>query len=207
MTRGILGGLMAVAILVPAMAPAMAQERPAILPTRDVAVTYRASGPVQGQQREQELKVAFTAGGKLMRVEGIGGGPGAGADVIVDHTAQRMTMVMAEDRRFMEMAVNNAFSRGFLVSDTMKFMRRGAESVAGVKCTVWDITSADGNGNACITEDGVMLRGNGIDGKGAIVATAVAYGPQPAANFKPPAGFSKIEMPVGMSPGGGPPRR
>ncbi len=205
MARGVVGGLVALGVLA-GVQPGGAQDRPTILPTRDVVVTYRASGPVQGQQRQQELKVAFTNGGKLMRVEGIGG-PAATGYVIVDHTTQRMTMVMVEDRRFMEVPVNNAFSRGFLVSDTMKFARRGGETVAGVKCTVWDITSADGNGNACLTEDGVMLRGNGIDGKGAILAIAVTYGPQPAAQFKPPANYSKIEMPAGMAPGGRPPGR
>ena len=185
---------------------AMAQERPTILPTRDVAISYRATGPVQGQQQQQDLRVSFTSGGRLMRIEGVGG-QSAGSYVIVDHTTQRMTMVMAQDRRYMEMPVNNAFSRGFLLSETMRFARRGSESVIGVKCTVWDITSSDGNGNACLTEDGVMLRGNGIDGKGTIIATGVTYAPQPAALFKPPADFSKIEMPAGLPPGGRPPGR
>lgn len=210
MTRRMLGGL-ALLMAVAGGQPVTAQERPTILPTRDVAVTYRATGAVQGQQQQQDLKVSFTSGGRLMRVEGSGGpdggGRNAGSYVIVDHNTQRMTMVMAQDRRFMEMPVNNAFSRGFLLSDTMKFARRGGEAIAGLKCTVWDITSADGNGNACITEDGVMLRGNGLDGKGAIVATGVTYAPQPAAGFKPPADFSKLEMPTGMAPGGRPPGR
>jgi len=188
-----------------------AQERPTILPTRDVAVSYRATGPVQGQQQQQDLRVLFTSSGRLMRVEGMGGpaggGRSAGSYVIVDHSNQTMTMVMTQDRRYMEMPVNNAFSRGFLLSDTMRFARRGSESVAGMKCTVWDITSSDGNGNACLTEDGVMLRGNGIDGKGTIIATGVTYAPQPAALFKPPADFSKIEMPAGLLPGARPPGR
>ncbi|MCC6717952.1 MAG: DUF4412 domain-containing protein [Acetobacteraceae bacterium] len=205
MARGVLGGL-ALGVALGCFQSAAAQDRPAILPTRDVAITYRASGPVQGRQQQQDLRVAFTAGGKLMRVEGIGGGGReAGAYVIVDHTTQRMTMVMAQDRRFMEMPANNAFSRGFLLSATMKFVRRGSETVAGLKCTVWDITSADGNGKACLTEDGVMLRGSGIDGKGAILATAVSYAPQPAALFKPPAGFTRLEIPAGL--GGRPPGR
>ena len=205
MTRGMFGGLVLIAALAGGQKVA-AQDRPTILPTRDVAITYRASGPVQGQQ-QQDLKVAFTSAGRLMRVEGVGGQM-SGAYVIVDHTAQRMTMVMTGDRRFVEMPVNTAFSRGFLLSDTMKFVRRGGESVAGVKCTVWDITSPEAIGTACLTEDGVMLRGSGLDGKGAIVATGVTYGPQSAAQFKPPADFSKIEMPsLAMPPGGRPPGR
>lgn len=209
MKRSMLAGAALAVPLAAALAtgrPAAAQDRPTILPTRDVAVSYRATGPVQGQQQQQDLRVAFTNKGRLMRVEGIqgmaGGGRNAGSYVIVDHNTQLMTMVMAQDRRFMELPVNNAFSRGFLVSESMRFVRRGTEAVAGLKCTVWDITSADGNGNACITEDGVMLRGNGIDGKGAIVANSVTYGPQSAALFKPPADFQKLEMPAGLLPGG-----
>ena len=200
MTRGMIGGLALLAAVAGGQTVA-AQDRPTILPTRDVAITYRATGPVQGQQQQQDLKVAFTSAGRLMRVEGVGGQM-SGAYVIVDHTTQRMTMVMSGDRRFIEMPVNNAFSRGFLLSESMKFVRRGGDSVAGVKCTVWDITSPEAVGTACLTEDGVMLRGSGLDGKGALVATSVTYGAQSAALFKPPADFSKIEMPAGMPPAG-----
>lgn len=196
---------MALVVAVVVGPQALAQDRPTILPTRDVVVSYRASGPVQGRQQQQDLRVAFTEKGRLMRVEGIqgaaGGGRAAGSFVIVDHRTQRMTMVLAQDRRFIEMPVNNAFSRGFLLTEGMRFIRRGTEAVAGLKCTVWDITSSDGNGNACLTEDGVMLRGNGLDGKGAIIANSVTYGPQPAALFKPPADYQKLEMPPGLPPG------
>ena len=206
MTRGMIGGLALLAAVAGGQTVA-AQDRPTILPTRDVAITYRATGPVQGQQQQQDLKVAFTSAGRLMRVEGTGGQM-SGTYVIVDHTAQRMTMVMTGDRRFIEMPVNNAFSRGFLLSDTMKFVRRGGDSVAGVKCTVWDVNSPEAVGTACLTEDGVMLRGSGLDGKGALVATSITYAPQPAALFKPPADFSKIEMPsLAMPPRGRPPGR
>ena len=128
MTRGMFGGLVLLAIVAGGQ-PVAAQDRPTILPTRDVAITYRATGPVQGQQQQQDLKVAFTSAGRLMRVEGVGGQM-SGTYVIVDHTAQRMTIVMTGDRRFIEMPVNNAFSRGFLLSDSMKFVRRGGDSVA-----------------------------------------------------------------------------
>ena len=206
MMRGMIGGLVLLATVAGGQTVA-AQDRPVILPTRDVAITYRATGPVQGQQQQHDLQVAFTSAGRLMRVEGTGGEM-RGTYFIVDHTSQRMTMVMTGDRRFVEMPVNHAFSRGFLLSDTMKFVRRGGESVAGVKCTVWDITSPEAVGTACLTEDGVMLRGSGLDGKGAIVATGVTYAPQSAALFRPPADFSKIEMPsLAMPPGSRPPGR
>jgi hypothetical protein len=118
-----------------------------------------------------------------------------------------MVMVMPQDRRFMEMPVNDAFARGFVLNEGMTFVRRGTETVAGLKCTLWEVTSREGAGSACVTDDGVLLRGRGNDGKGGIEATAVRYGPQPAALFRPPADFTKLEMPAGMAPGARPPGR
>ena len=183
--------------------PALAQNRPPTAPTRDVLVTYRATGP--GQAQPQDIRVAFTASGNLMRVEGMGG-PGGGAYVVVDWTTRRMVMVMPQDRRYMEMPANDAFTHGFILNDSMTFARRGSETVAGLKCTLWEVTSKEGAGTACMTDDGVLLRGRGNDGKGGIEATSVKYGPQPAALFKPPADYSKLEMPAG-APGGRAPGR
>jgi hypothetical protein len=179
---------------------AVAQERPPVAPTRDVLVTYRATAPVQGRRAPagaQTLRVATTQGGRLMRIEGVGAGD---AYVIVDRTTQRMVMVMPQDRRFMEMPADDAFARGFVLNTSMRFVRRGADTVAGLKCTVWEVTSQEGAGTACVTDDGVLLRGRGSDGKGGIEATAVKYGPQPAAMFRPPAGFSRFELPAGVPP-------
>lgn len=183
--------------------PALAQERPPIAPTRDVLVTYRATAPAQAGARmpqgAQDIRVATTAGGRLLRIEGAGAG---GAYIIVDRTTQRMAMVMPQDRRYMEMPANDAFARGFVLTESMTFARKGTETVAGLKCTVWEVTSREGAGTACVTEDGVLLRGRGNDGKAGLEATGVKYGPQPAALFKPPADFAKFEMPAGGIPGG-----
>ena len=191
------------AVMLGVAGAAAAQERPPTSPTRDVMVSYRATAPVQGSQRQQDIRVAITAGGQLMRVDGIGALPGGAGDyLIVDRRARRMTRVMPQDQRYMELPAGDAFSRGFLLSDTMTFTKRGTETVAGLKCTVWDISARDGGGSACITDDGVMLRGRGTDGKGGIEATSVKYGTQPAALFKPPTGFSKLDVPPAARPPG-----
>lgn len=201
---------MALVLAAAPAAAALAQERPTMLPTRDVMVTYRASGPAPARPgatgpagtRQQDMKVAIQAGGKLMRIEALGGGAAAGGYVIVDREAQRMTMVVTQDRRFMELPANDAVSRGFLLNESMTFARRGLDTVAGVKCTLWEVTSQEGAGSVCVTDDGVMLRARGQDGRGALEATAVQYGPQPASLFRPPADFAKIEMPGGPERGG-----
>lgn len=185
---------------------ALAQERPPVAPTRDVMVIYKATAPAQAggrvPQGAQDIRVATTQGGRLLRIEGMGAG---GAYVIVDRTTQRMVMVMPQDRRYVEMPANDAFARGFVLNESMTFIKRGTETVAGLKCTLWEVTSREGAGTACVTDDGVLLRGRGNDGKGGIEATAVRYGPQPAAMFKPPAEFSRLDVPPGL--GGSPPRR
>jgi hypothetical protein len=187
---------------------AWAQERPPVAPTRDVMVTYRATAPAGGRAPQgleagsREFRVAATQGGLLMRVETMGA---AGAYVIVDRAAQRMLMVMPQDRRFIEMPVNDAFARGFVLNEGMTFARRGSDTVASLRCTVWEVTSREGAGTACVTEDGVLLRGRASDGKGVIEATAVTYAAQPAALFRPPADHSRLELPAGAMPGGGPP--
>lgn len=182
---------------------ALAQDRPPVAPTRDVIVSYRATAPAQAGARvpqgAQDIRVATTQGGRLLRVEGVGAG---GAYVIVDRTTQRMVMVMPQDRRFVEMPASDAFARGFVLNESMTFVKRGAETVAGLKCTLWEVTSREGAGTACVTDDGVLLRGRGNDGKGGIEAISVKYGPQAAALFKPPADFSRLDVPPGMGPGG-----
>ena len=202
-------GLGAIGMALVSSGAALAQERPQVAPTRDVLVTYRATAPAPAQAGRpappaQSLRVATTQGGRLMRIEGMGAG---GAYVIVDRTTQRMVMVMPQDRRYMEMPANDAFARGFVLNDAMTFVKRGDETVAGLRCTVWEVTSREGAGTACVTGDGVLLRGRGNDGKGGIEATAVKYGAQPAALFKPPANFSKVEMPAGVAPATRPPGR
>ena len=180
----------------------MAQERPAMAPTRDVQVTYRATAPATaagGKAQQQNIKFATVAGGNLMRIESMDASHG-GTFVLVDRATKRMTMVMPQDRRYMEMPANDAMARGFVLNEGMRFAKKGAAMVVGLKCTLWDITSTDGAGSACITDDGVMLRGQGRDGQGAIEATAVKYGPQPLSLFKPPADYARLEMPAGARP-------
>ncbi len=190
--------------LLAASGAALAQDRPPVAPTRDVIVSYRATAPAQAGARVPQgthnIRVATTQGGRLLRVEGVGAG---GAYVIVDRTTQRMVMVMPQDRRYVEMPASDAFARGFVLNESMTFVKRGAETVAGLKCTLWEVTSREGAGTACVTNDGVLLRGRGNDGKGGIEATSVKYGPQAAALFKPPADFSRLDVPPGMGQGGG----
>jgi hypothetical protein len=149
--------------------------------------------------------VAITAGGQLMRIEGLDQPGGAGGYLIIDRRSQRMVMVVPKEKHYLELPASDVFSRGFLLNAAMGFTRRGNETVAGLPCTVWEISARSGGGTACITDDGVLLRGRGQRGAQAIEATRVAYGPQPATLFKPPADFTRLDVPPPPQRGAPPP--
>jgi len=194
-------GWLAVCALAAAL-PAAAQDRPQYFPTRDVAVEYR----IEGGNRNggpQTIKIFYAAHGEWMRIDA-----GRRAYSIIDRAKGRMIIVMASQKSYMEMPFNPDRQRDFLLSDKVKFTRLGNDTVAGLACTIWQFELDKRSGTACITADGVMLRGEApaeASYAGKIVAVSVTYGPQPGAMFVPPAGYNRLEMPrlpPGLAPGG-----
>jgi hypothetical protein len=190
----------------------MAADRPTLQPTRDVVVEYHIlsqTGAPPGAPRPDSMKVYFSANGTRMRIEP-GGQP---AYIVMDRTAKRMEMIMPSQRSYMELPYDAKQVESFSAAEGSTFTRKGSNTIAGIKCTVWDVQSPQGNGSACITDDGVMLRAEGQDAQhhgGGMEATSVVYGAQPAGLFMPPDGFRKMGMPAGMgappgAPGGRPP--
>jgi hypothetical protein len=182
--------LLAAALLTAPLA-ATAQERPQIFPTRDVAVTFRVAG--QGQQAE--LTMLWSAAQRLMRTNL----PQGAGYMVVDHNGRRAFMVMEAMRMVMDVPMEQAAAhqRDF---ENARFTRAGAEKIAGHDCTVWRYQSASGQGEACITGDGVLLRGQGggPGGAGRMEAVRVVYAPQDASLFQRPQGYQTMQMPQGM---------
>lgn len=192
---------LACALLAAAAVPALAlaEDRPLMTPTRDVAITYRVLGPRQGT-----LHMSIQAGSGLTRVES----PNRPGYAIVDRKTLRMTVVMPEQRVFLEVPSPPGQQSAPDLDPTAKFTRHGTDTVAGVSCTVWDFTAANGAGSMCVTEDGAMLRAQNSSGKGGIEATEVSYAALKDADFHPPADFTQQAMPpVGNTPPGQTPPR
>jgi len=169
---------------------AQAQDRPQIFPTRDVAVTYRVAG--QGQQAE--LTMMWAAAQRLMRMnmpQGMG-------YMVADYQGQRAFMVIEQMRMIMDVPLDQAagYQRDL---ENARFTRGGTEKIAGLDCTVWRYQGASQSGEACITADGVMLRGNGDRGgqQGRMEATRVVFGAHPPAQFQRPQGYQQMQMPRG----------
>lgn len=196
---GLLGGVSA----------AGAAERPPFLPTRDVAVVYEVqsnqipAGPMTGDgQGPHVVTVRYSVAAGRARLEQASM-PGY---MLIDPGGKRVIMVMDQLMSYMEMPLNGKTGADLLLNDRMKFVRGGTEKVAGLPCTVWNVTSGQTTAQLCITEDGVILRGEGGDsrnGRGKLMAKTVSFADQKRASFSVPPGLLRMDMPsLPSMPGG-----
>jgi hypothetical protein len=202
--------LIALGCIMPAcVPPALADSPPLFRPNKDVAVQYRLpdGGGAGGNSQAKSVTMYFTDHGDKMRFDA---GDGQGY-VVVDNAAKRTTVVMNERKIYIEHQMDPASSPMMSMADAV-FTRTGSDTVAGLPCTVYQVVHHDVKGEACLTDDGLLLRSRGGSGgdQRMMEAVKVTYAPQPAALFAPPAGFRQVEMPAmgpGMGQGGMPPAR
>ncbi|MCX7685923.1 MAG: DUF4412 domain-containing protein [Acetobacteraceae bacterium] len=185
---------LAAALALAAPAVAAAQTAPQVTPTRDVAVTYRVSGagPVQS------MRWSWLVSEQLMRLD-MPGGPGW---MLINTREDTAFVVMEQQRMVMRVPREQAAMLGpNALRENTRFTRLGSATVAGLACTTWRVESPQGEGEACITEDGVLLRGRGRGGQGDLEATEVRYGRPDPAMFRLPEGLRVVELPGGPPPG------
>ncbi len=191
----------ALAVLLALSAPAAAQDRPAFPPTRDVAVTYKVTS--NQPNTPPDVVMRYSVAQDRIRVEGALPGGGLSGYVLVDHKSRHATLIMEQLGVMMDAPPRAGLDQAFMLENGRRFTRTGRDTVAGQRCTLWDIEGDAGSGTACVTADGVLLRANGHDRKGrtaSIDATLVEYGPQADALFVPPPNVHKLGIAAG--PGG-----
>jgi hypothetical protein len=168
-----------------AAGPALAQDRPALSPSRDVDVIYLMAGP--DGPLEQRLRWGVTEG--KLRVDP----PSPGIFMVLDTRSHRMETVREADRTVLQVDQANMVALG--VQSAASFTRRGTSQVAGLDCTQWETTDNAGKPTlACITEDGVLLRAV-AGGRVMVVAAEVRYVGQGEAVFRIPADYRRIIAP------------
>lgn len=186
-------------------APVLAQDRPPIMPTRDVSVAYRVSG----EGAPTEMRMSWLTAQGLMRVDMPGGPGGAGGFMVVNAQAGSGFMAMPQMRMLMELPAGAGGVSNFArASQTARFTREGNDRVANTPCTIWRVEDRGDAARICTTADGVTLRassGGGQSGRGSMEATLVEYGAQDAARFARPQGFQVMQMPGGAPGAGGAP--
>lgn len=181
--------------------PAAAQDRPPAHPTRDVAVTYRFEGvsPAPGAPATTaEMRLSWLQAEQKMRVDP----PGGQGWMVTDTRTGDTVMVQDQARMVMQMPRDPAMPNPSEPPPGTSFTRGGTETLLGYRCTVWKMKSDQGEGEACVTDDGVMLRtrGSAQGASGGMTATQVTFGPQDPARFRVPQGYQTMQMPG--APGG-----
>lgn len=161
--------------------PALAQERPTLVPERDVDVIYMMAGP-RGPL-EQRLRWGVAQG--KMRVDP----PSPGLFMVVDMRSHRAETVRERDRVVIQLDSAQPLPG---VASGAAFVRQGEARIAGLACTQWATTDADGHATvACITADGVLLQA-ASGGQVLAIAIAVRYSPQADVVFDVPADYRRI---------------
>ena len=177
--------------------PALAQQRPLVQPSRDVAVSYQVRGvAVPGMPAgPQRMEVAYSAVEQRLRLASPGYPQGY---AVVALAARSILLVLPAASAYIPMPMRGPEMALLSGDPGLRFTASGSDRVAGLRCTVWRIADPQAGGrrgSACITADGVLLRGNDGRGGRSVVATSVQYGRQPAALVAVPQGFHRIEMP------------
>ncbi|WP_019016553.1 DUF4412 domain-containing protein [Elioraea tepidiphila] len=188
------------------VSPAAAQEPPRV-PTRDYAATYTMTG--FGAEAPKTMEMSFSAATKRQRVDMADAGQNI--SMIMELGGSRMWVLQHESRMAIELSGGAPGDRDVPISrfdKDVRLTRVGTDRVVGLACTVYRvIREGKPQGTACVTEHGIMLRGEfEADGEGGTMeATRVSLDRQPAERFEVPPGYQTMQMPA--VPRGQPPRR
>ena len=164
-------------------------------PSRDVVVTYVVDGDatqlVPGGLPDP-VRLSYSAATQRVRAETTGRPQIALID-LQSHTAQAIDTTL---RMVLPLPVTARNLQTFTL-DGARLIRRGGETIAGLECTLYAIQKPQMPGEVCLTNDGVVLRGNTtIQGRaGTIRAREVRYGQLPATLFEPPPGYMMVGVP------------
>lgn len=170
---------------------AAAQDRPNLLPTRDVDITYQVTRPGEPRLRE---RVRWKAADGLERVDIPGG-----AISIFDHKTHYVTVLERQSHSYLKL---ESPSRGPIEPDPNAPLTRGGEAnVAGLGCTVWNWINPEDQKpfSVCVTNDGVPLRLR-EDGQTVAEAVSVQYRKLKPATFEVPSGYEPSLSSEGDSP-------
>jgi len=194
--------LLAWAAMVAATSPALAQataaaaDRPPMAPSREASVLYRMT---RAGTAPIEVRVTARAGGSPMRID-----MPDGAYMLLDQSAHSAAMVVPGEQMVMALPFQDGPQAQFQLNERMRFIRRGVDTVATVRCTAWDVLLDKARGAVCVSGDGVLLRSSAMDAAGRrslIEAVSVSFAPAPEGDFTPPADFDRMEAaPNGPAP-------
>jgi hypothetical protein len=161
---------------------ARAGDQPTTTPARDVDITYRVAGPKGPGSAEQ--RVRWDVADSRQRIDP----PLPGLHIIIDTRTHHLASVRDAEKLALEIDQGDIAA---VPGGDGHYLRRGAATVAGLPCTVWQAGEAAGTPELCFTDDGVLLR---VATSGQVVAEAVrvSYAPSNPADFQVPEDYRRV---------------
>jgi len=172
---------------------AVAAPIPRFLPNRDVAVTYQLNLP--GRDPQTYL-LRYDAADQLARIDS----PAQHLFILANLPSGQAQLVVPALHAVVDTPDFSGIAQQIENARGAQFTPLGSGHYAGLRCQRYRITSRDGEAQACITPNGVVLQFDGHNRHGAAEATAisVAFTPQPGEEFSAPADFANIHLSPGM---------
>jgi hypothetical protein len=182
---------LAAALLAGAAAPALAgpyaDPAPRLVPDRDVTIEYVVSP--QGRP-PVDVEVAVAAGGRLLHITS----QDLPTTILVNRDTETASILLPLLRVYADVRIGKYDPEHTILHDA-SFSRAGDRTINGRRCTEWRALSHDGQAAACITPDGVILRGVASSDRkgelGRVEARRIVYGPLSPEMFQIPPHFQK----------------
>jgi hypothetical protein len=171
-------------VVLPLLFCTAAVSAPRLVPVRDVTIDYvvHAEGA-----RPQAVHVSIEAGGARLRIAG----QDLPLSILVDRPASLAHVLVPLLRAYTTLDIARYDPERTVLHHAV-FTRGRTEHLAGGRCTDWRAASPSGTASACITDGGVILKGEYMNRQGAggaVLATSVDYAPLPQWTWSLPAGF------------------
>ena len=163
-------------------------DRPAIPPTRDAVLGYRLQ---PGAGESIRARVSLQAGAKMLRLDL----PDL-TYMLATPATHSLVMVVPLERTTVDLPWSDGPQMLFLLDDAARYTRKGDSTVAGQRCTVFDVQQEARQATVCVSPEGLVLRHQSTDDTGRrnlVEAYAVQLGGTTDAEFKLPAGFERLQ--------------
>jgi hypothetical protein len=179
-------------LALPFLSAAAPADHPVLLPAHDALVAYHLE-PAGGEAID--MRVAYLAGAKELRFN-----LPDFSYILVTPAKRSALMVVPLQNTLAELPYAAGPQSLFLLDDHARFTRKGEATVAGQKCTSWDMVLEQDRRTVCVTADGLVLRNATVDAQGRkslVEATVVRTEPVPAELFLVPANYERIPLEAG----------
>ena len=169
-----------------AVTAAFAQDKPNLLPERDVDITYRVTAI---SEKPIKQRIRWLAAKHMQRVDSPGG-----AVSLADRTTAYVTILNSRTKTYVKL--EEAADGPFKVDPGVSFPRGGNSKAASLPCSEWSWLDSGTQKprTLCVTDDGVMLR-MAEDGHVLFEATTVTYRHANPRTFEVPSDYQPTLVP------------